>query len=259
MIHPTLYRKPVMLEARAHHDLKVARPTDDWSVAQGVNSIAVAAIEFADAAVDIPIVFVRVPADQGQPGIVPVAVFGLKAGENLYVQGKSWRTRYVPAMLRMYPFGVAGVEAERVLIAIDEGWPGWSRTEGEPLFEASGEPTVRTREMADEIGKVASQVLRGSELGKVLSDAGLLMDTRFEATTPQGEKITVDGFLTVDAKKLAELDDAKVLEFFRNGALALIHAHQISMGNMSRLVQWRIEQQQAEQGASSPAPAAAAS
>lgn len=256
MIHPSLYRNPVMLDARAHRDLKVARTADDWSVVQGINAIAVAALEFADAAVDFPIVFVRISNEQGEGELVPVAVFGLTAGENLYVQGSSWRARYVPAMLRMYPFGVAGIEDDRVLIAIDEAWPGWSRTEGEPVFDASGEPSPRTRELIDEIGKIAGELQRGPALGKLLADAGLLMDTRFEATTPSGEKIKVDGFYSVDTSKLAELDDATALEFFRNGAMALIHAHQISMRNMSRLVQWRIEQGEGGQGAAATAPAA---
>ncbi|MFM7532221.1 MAG: SapC family protein [Rubrivivax sp.] len=255
MIHPSLYRKPVMLDARAHRDLKVARTTDDWSVAQGINSIAVAALEFADVAVDFPIVFVRQGDAQGRNELVPVAVFGLTSGENLYVQGSAWRVRYVPALLRMYPFGVAGIEEERVVIAIDEAWPGWSRTEGEPVFDAAGEPSERTRGLADEIGKVAGEVLRGPELGQLLADAGLLMDTRFEATTPAGEKIPVDGFYSVDSAKLAELDDAKAVELFRNGAMALIHAHQISMRNMTRLVQWRAEKNQAAQAAAA-APAA---
>jgi predicted TIM-barrel fold metal-dependent hydrolase len=144
MIHPSLYRNPVMLDARAHRDLKVARTADDWSVVQGINAIAVAALEFADAAVDFPIVFVRISNEQGEGELVPVAVFGLTAGENLYVQGSSWRARYVPAMLRMYPFGVAGIEDDRVLIAIDEAWPGWSRTEGEPVFDASA-PSLRVK------------------------------------------------------------------------------------------------------------------
>ena len=122
MIHPSLYRNPVMLDARAHRDLKVARTTDDWSVVQGINAIAVAALEFADAAVDFPIVFVRISNEQGEGELVPVAVFGLTAGENLYVQGSSWRARYVPAMLRMYPFGVAGIEDEAVArLRLDDG------------------------------------------------------------------------------------------------------------------------------------------
>lgn len=245
MIHPTLYRKPVLLDSRDHRDLKVARAADDWSVASGINSIAIAALEFADVALDFPIVFVSIPNAQGEAELVPVAVFGLRAGENLYVQGSSWRARYVPALLRMYPFGVAGIEGDRVMIAIDEEWAGWSRTEGEPVFDASGQPSARTRELADEIGKFAGEVQRAPALGKLLSDAGLLMDTRFEATTPDGEKISVDGFYSVDANKLAELDDARTLELVRNGAMSLIHAHQISMRNMSRLAQWRIEQRQA--------------
>lgn len=248
MIHPTLYAKPVMLDVRAHRDLKVARTTDDWSVARGISAISVAAPEFADVAAEFPIVFVQVPGEGETTELIPVAVFGLTQGENLYVDGTSWRARYVPAMLRMYPFGVAGIQDDRVLIAIDEAWPGWSRTEGEPVFDASGQPSKRTQELADEIGKVAGELQRGPALGKLLADAGLLMDTRFEATTPGGEKLTVDGFFSVDGAKLADLDDAKVLELFRNGALALIHAHQISMRNMARLVQWRVDQQKPAAG-----------
>jgi hypothetical protein len=51
----------------------------------------------------------------------------------------------------------------------------------------------------------------------------------------------VDGFLAVDEKKFAALSDEKVLELHKNGALGLIHAHQISLRHMRRLVQWRQE------------------
>ena len=248
MIHPNLYRKPVLLDSAAHRELKVARTVDDWSVASGVNAMAIAALEFADAAGEFPIVFVKTANAQGQDDLIPVVVFGLTAGENLYVQGSTWRARYVPALLRMYPFGIAGVEAERVLIAIDEAWAGWSRTEGEPVFDAAGAPTERTRGLVDHIGEVAGELQRGPALGKLLADAGLLMDTRFEATLPNGEKLTVDGFYSVDAEKLAGLSDAKALEFFRNGAMGLIHAHQVSMRHMPKLVQWRGERTAAQAG-----------
>jgi hypothetical protein len=44
---------------------------------------------------------------------------------------------------------------------------------------------------------------------------------------------------------LAALADAQVLEFHRNGVLGLIHAHQLSMRHMRKLVSWR----QAREGA----------
>jgi hypothetical protein len=65
----------------------------------------------------------------------------------------------------------------------------------------------------------------------------LLQDMRFEATLPNGEKLDVDGFLAVNEEKLAKLEDAKVVEIFRNGIGALIEMHRVSLGNMSRLAQ----------------------
>lgn len=259
MIHPNLYRKPVTLDTRAHADLRVAPYGDDWSVASGMNSIAVAVAEFADLATEFPLVFVQVGNAQGGSELMPVAVFGLTAGENLYVEGKTWRANHLPLLLRMYPFGIAGVEGERVLLAIDEAWPGWSRTEGEPLFEA-GQPTERTTQMADQIGKVAGELRQGVEFARVLSDAGLLMETRFEAKSPDGQTIQVDGFFSVDADKLAALNDNEVLSLWRSGAMALVHAHQLSLRHMARLADWRLKrhQEQAQaQGAAASEPAAA--
>ena len=55
----------------------------------------------------------------------------------------------------------------------------------------------------------------------------------------------VAGFLAVDEKKFAALSDDKVLELHKNGALGLIHAHQISMRHMRRLVEWRQQREAA--------------
>ena len=79
-VNPTLYAKPVMLDVRAHRDLKVARTTDDWSVARGISAISVAAPEFADVAAEFPIVFVQVPGEGETTELIPVAVFGLTQG-----------------------------------------------------------------------------------------------------------------------------------------------------------------------------------
>ena len=45
-----------------------------------------------------------------------------------------------------------------------------------------------------------------------------------------------EGFLALDEKAYAELPDDKVLELHRNGLIALIEMHRLSLGNMNRLV-----------------------
>jgi hypothetical protein len=55
----------------------------------------------------------------------------------------------------------------------------------------------------------------------------------------------VDGFLALDEERLAKLSDAEMLELTRSGLLALLHAHQISLSNMSRLLDRRLALQAA--------------
>ena len=68
------------------------------------------------------------------------------------------------------------------------------------------------------------------------------------ATLPDGRSHTVDGFLTVDEKKMQDLPDAVVGDLHRTGVLGLMHLHWVSMGNMRRLVDWHVERGAAATG-----------
>lgn len=246
MIHPNLYRQPVVLDSATHRDLKIGTPMNSWQAAAQVHGIIIAAVEFADVCLDYPILFVDTGKDeQGQRHVAPIAAFGLSDKENLFVDGDHWRARYIPAMVRAYPFGITRVEAEKTLIMIDDAWPNWSRTEGTPLFNAQGDPSDELNAVRDQLQKIELEIQRTRFFGDALLDAGLLMDMRFEATLPNGEQITADGFMSVDDKKLMELPEAKVVELHRNGVLSLIHAHQISMRHMQKLVDWKSQRAQA--------------
>jgi SapC len=241
VINPNLYGKPVPVDKAQHRNLKAGRVMDDWSGAARLNSIFVVAVEFGDVAAEYPIVFVNAgTADDGHREVAPIAVFGLSNDENLFVDGKTWRARYQPALLRSYPFGTARPDGERAVVVLDEAWSGWSQTEGQALFDAAGQPTSYMAAVHDHLDKVENEVQRTRLFGRALVDAGLLTDMRFDATLPDGKTVTVDGFLTVDEKKLGELPDAKVVEFHRNGVLGLIHAHQMSLRHMRQLVEWRV-------------------
>lgn len=240
MIIPALFKKPVAIDREIHRSLRKGEPRGDWSAVAGLNSMFIAAAEFGDVAIEYPIVFVNAGTDeQGQAQVAPIAVLGLKPEENLYVDKGMWRADYVPALLRAYPFGIARVDAGQVVIVIDEAWAGWSQTEGAPLFDESGEPGPELQQVRGHLEQLETEIQRTRLFGKALLDAGLLTSMRFEATMADGQKITAEGFFTIDEKKLAELPEAKIVEMHRNGALSLIHAHQVSMRLMRRLADWR--------------------
>ena len=244
MINTLLHRQAVPLDSAAHRDLKAQLPVADWSVAARLNSIFLAAVEFADACREFPIVFVRAGQDaDGKPQIAPVAVFGLSAEENLFIEpGGGWRASYMPAVLRLYPFAIGRIDEQNFALCVDAAWSGLSQQAGgEALFDAQGQATEFTRQVVAQAEKTEEEVQRTRLVGERLMQLELLREMRFDVDLPDGQKLAVEGFFTVDEEKLKALPDAVLIELVRNGVLGLIQAHLISMANMRRLAEWRVQ------------------
>jgi len=241
MIHQQLHLKPLVLDRVEHRAMKVALPITDWSPADKLNSLFLAAVEFADASRDFPIVFVSAGNDpDGTPQLAPVAVFGLGAQENLYLaDDRSWRGGYMPAVLRLYPFCIARVDNERFAICVDQAWPGVNLDRGEPIFADDGQPTPLMTAVQGQLEQLEHEVQRTRVFCQKLRELDLLRDMRFDAKLPDGQTFTVDGFFTVDEARLNQLSDAVLVDLQRTGQLGLVHAHLISLGNMRRLADWR--------------------
>jgi hypothetical protein len=170
-----------------------------------------------------------------------MAVLGLAKGENLMLGADGgWGARYTPAILRGYPLGVAPVDATSYAVCIDAKAGALSTDEGERLFDDAGEPTTFLTERRQFVEEVEREAQRTRLLGRRLIELELLRSMRFDATLPDGNQLSVDGFLALDNEKLAALPDATVLDLHRTGVLALIHAHQISLGLMRALVERRL-------------------
>lgn len=241
MINENLHKKVVALDRVKHRDLKLNLNARDLTTVKGLNAFFLAGTEFSDACKDYPVVWVAAGNDEsGKPQVAPIAVFGLQAGQNLCIDDNGWRVRYVPAVLRLYPFALARVGPTEMVVCFDESWVGFGN-EGQALFNAQGEPGEFVVNVQKQLENFEVEVERTRLAGAALMEKGLLRDMRFDATLPDGKKLTVDGFLTIDEEKLNQLSDADILTFTRNGLMGLIHAHQISLSNMARLVEWHAE------------------
>ncbi len=242
MINETLHTRPVALDRMKHRALRLDPNARDLTRPAAMNALFVAGGEFADACRDYPVVWVRAgKGDDGKPQVAPIAVFGLQAGQNLCIEADRWRVRYVPALLRLYPFAMALTSPTEMVLCIDEDWCGFSNDAGQPLFAPDGTPSEFTQTVQRQLEQLEIDIERTRRVGALLLEKSLLREMRFESTLPDGNKVTVDGFLTIDDDRLAKLSDAEVLEFTRNGILGLIHAHQISLGNMARLAEWHAQ------------------
>ncbi len=242
MILEALHTSPVALDSEKHRHLKLALPITDWRVANRLNAIFVAAVEFSDVAREYPIVFVRAgKEDDGRDQIAPIAVLGLLANQNLYERDGQWRASYIPAVLRCYPFCIGRIDAERFAICVDTAWPGAQSETGAPLFEADGKPADLLVQMQKYMESLEGEIQRTRVLGQRLLEHDLLREMRLDATLPDGRQHSLDGFLTVDDEKMQALPDNIVGQLHREGTLGLIHSHWLSMGHMRRMVDWHAE------------------
>jgi len=242
MIDPVLFATPVAIDRIEHRAQRLNAPAVRFDRTAGMNSLFVAAVEFIDASRDYPIVFIEAgQGDDGQREVAPVAVLGLTQGENLMLgTDGSWAARYVPALLRGYPLGLARTDAQNYVVVIDAKAQALSTTVGEPLFNDKGEPTPMLEERRKFLEQLENEAQRTRLLGRSLLELDLLQPMRFEATLPDGKQLSVDGFLTVDEKKFSDLPQDKLSELHKRGILAMIYAHQFSLGLMRGLVERRV-------------------
>lgn len=242
MIDPTLFGQPQALDRVQHRRMRLKAGAVRYDRTAGMNALFVTAVEFGDVCREYPIVFVEAgTAPDGKREVAPMAVLGLEPGENLMLGADgSWAALYTPAILRGYPLAVVPVDAESHAVCVDLKADALSETEGERLFDDAGEATpflVGRRQFVEEIER---ETQRTRLFGRRLVELGLLRTMRFDANLPDGRTLTVDGFLALDDDKLSTLPDAQVIELHRNGVLALLHAHRISLGHMRALVERRI-------------------
>ena len=160
MINQNLHREPTALDSAKHRQLKLKVPVTDWSVANRLNALFVAAAEFGDACREFPIVFVRAGKEtDGRDQIAPIAVMGVTPNDNLYVSGERWRAQYVPAVLRTYPFCIARIDEQRFAVCVDMAYAGAGNETGTPLFEADGQPAALVKRSGERLTSMMSRYL----------------------------------------------------------------------------------------------------
>ena len=125
------YSRPEPLSLQAHGNLGVKPLGAPYAFAAGASIVPLQVGEFGMACLTYPIIFA---GEQKSP----MAVMGLKSGENLFVHadGQFEDLSYIPGFIRRYPFVLAGDETqEQLVVCIDRDAPMVSEGGEIPLFE----------------------------------------------------------------------------------------------------------------------------
>ncbi len=229
-----LYREPVQLNAQLHRHKKL-KPHDNVGALVNTHAVYVNAIEFSQASLAFPIIFVQ--PTPSNPQISPVAMLGLVLNDNLFVDAGRWDAVYLPAFFRRMPYLTSPLPgSDQIGVYIDAQWPGLNESEGEALFTDDGEQAPALVQAIDFLKAFDEEAKRTAQFCQQLQALGLFTDMKADVTLPDGENLTVDGFMTVDEGKLGKLSDAAVLGLHRSGALGLVHAHLLSLNHMAGLI-----------------------
>ncbi|MCX7111658.1 MAG: SapC family protein [Proteobacteria bacterium] len=228
------YRQITVLNPQRHGDLKLGSATDQ-SFASHTNSVPLVGVEFSESCHEYPIIFSRAENNTYSP----VAVLGMENAENLFLdEGQLWKSGYVPAFVRRYPFvlGENPENLEKPWVCVDESCPWLGKEQGEPLF-IGDQPSTFLKQTLTFLTDYNLQSQRTVAFCGKLVEWGLLKEHQAQATTADGKAYTLTGLWAVDEAALTQLEDAKIQELFKTGGLAWIYFHLASLGNFRRLAE----------------------
>jgi hypothetical protein len=229
----SFYEKPVLLDRNQHRNMRLKASPTGYAYAASTIAIPLTPAEFVHAVFEYPIVFTLQENGDG----TPIALIGLREKENLLVDGNGkWLAEYVPAFVRRYPF-LLNIDpaTSKPLVLIDEAFDGISVTEGDRLFEDDSSETPMLKNTVAFLGECKQQSDISAGFVARLKKHDLLIRQAIAINHGSEASITLDGFYIVDEKRLVELSDAATLELARQGDLARIYTHLISLANVNRL------------------------
>lgn len=217
------------LSREDHGKLRLRPQAHPWGFARERMLVGLLAPELSDACREFPVAFTL---NDDVPQLVALMGLGQR---NLYVgaQGE-WLSHYVPAMLRVWPFGVARQDNNR-LVTIDADSPLLSETEGEPLFSETGEPQPRLQSVLKFLQTCSDHEQPTRRALAAIHDAGLLVPWEFQVKMPDGTRTRLTGLHQVDRAKFESLSDEAFATLRREGGLPVVYAHVFSQGVTAQL------------------------
>ncbi|TLU66384.1 SapC family protein [Thalassotalea litorea] len=227
-----------VLNNKEHNQLRVF--TDHGAhFGEAVNRVPVLADELKSLVLDFPVCLFKDPKN-GKFSMH--ALLGIDSQENLFLQGDSWTSQYIPAHFRRQPF-MAGIKGEgesptpeNLVLTIDMESPRVSSNDGVALFEVDGSPSSYLRQTSQMVFSLVPAMNRNEAFIQALLANDLLDAVQLTLTLKSGENHQLDGMYTVNEEKLSQLNAEQVQWFHRQGYLQACHYLIAAVGNIQKLV-----------------------
>ncbi len=219
-----IYQEPVLLDRKEHRNLRLKK-SENLDFAKHLNSVPIAGFEFFEASRELPVLFAR--NEEGE--FIPFALLSFQRdGHQL---GNNWGDIYMPAFLRRYPFGLADGK-----VIFDKQASELQEQTGEPLFKADGENSDLFNTIIEFLGQVDRQFKLTREYCEACAKNDFFMPFKAQVKISKDKAMRLDTLYIIDEKKLKNLPDEQIKDWFHKGWLAWSFAHLHSLGAVPRML-----------------------
>jgi hypothetical protein len=212
---------------------------ENYAFVESLNSVPLLATEIPLASTEYPVIFSETAAE-GE--FIPLAVLGLKNGQNLFLNDdKAITARFVPAFIRRYPFVLGGNKgSDTMAVCIDEDSKSCVHdgSKGFRLFTDDGQQSESLKTFVEFLKDFQYRSEMTKVFCKHLNDLGLLepMQANITIKSKTDATLNLTGFYVVNREKLKALGDADLLALFKKDGLELIYAHLQSLSNLNKMI-----------------------
>ncbi|WP_427452810.1 SapC family protein [Litorimonas sp. WD9-15] len=241
------YENPVPLTKDNHAKHGVTQVDKPFEFMATQHFLPLTAPEFGSASTSVPIIFAGEERS-------PLAVMGIRSGENLFVKdGNFEQDFYMPAFARRYPFVLAGDnQNDRFVVCVDEKATCVTDKNPQQKFFDGDDTSQFTKEAFQFLQNFERDRQATAKMVEAFKELDLFepKEMNFQGQNADGspaERQKIADYFAVSEEKLKALPDAKLAEFSKNGYLAVAYSHLISLNNWQRLVNMTLRRAQAEQ------------
>jgi len=188
--------------------------------------------EFRNVQAHYPIVFAR--ARDGS--YAPLALFGFREKQNLFLRDGRWDALYLPMMIERQPF-LIGKSANGKVIHVDLDHPRVSRTEGERLFDELGGNTEFLQNMGSALAAIDEGIVATQPFVAALTEHNLLESFAIDIQFRDGAQHRFAGFHTIQEDRLKELGADALGTLHKQGYLQAAFMVIASLSNFRDLIE----------------------
>lgn len=187
--------------------------------------------EFRSIQAHYPIVFGK----SADGNFTPLALFGFREKQNLFLREDRWDALYLPLMLERQPF-LIGNGANGKVVHIDLDSARVSRTEGEAIFREHGGQTEYLDRITRVLGLLNDGVESTPAFIAALVEHNLLESFVLDMQFADGAQHRFAGFHTIQEDRLAKLDAATLGKLHERGYLLPIYMVIASLSNFRPMI-----------------------